>query len=321
MYAGFRGCFVSVLQPIRSQPQEPRSGIRHQVDVGSYHYLHAVSTTTPTGDLTLAHILNAAGVDLADVVVLRHTYTRGGLETAADLTPANVLHYTRRQELNNKVGKTPPRYWMVFMADGAHRSRLITVYENYGEVPAEQTGTLRFFDLRPTDRLSALVRRLVVEWSKDAVNWATTGVSAAAFPVVEIADPEAVPFPGFDRVLVTHGELRDVIEDSRHAAWRTALGSVQGIFLIADTSNGQLYVGKADGGERILWPLDPVRPRRARWQHRPEGPGRLDPTHARHFLFSILRVFGPSVPTTDVDEAESHYKRALLTREHGLNRN
>lgn len=47
----------------------------------------------------------------------------------------------------------------------------------------------------------------------------------------------------------------------------------------------------------------------------------LDPTHARHFQFSLLRVVGPSVPMVEVDEAESHFKRALLTRQHGLNRN
>jgi len=47
----------------------------------------------------------------------------------------------------------------------------------------------------------------------------------------------------------------------------------------------------------------------------------LDPTHVQHFQFSILRVFGPTVPTAEVDETESYYKRALLTREHGLNRN
>jgi len=86
----------------------------------------------------------------------------------------------------------------------------------------------------------------VVEWSRDAVNWAKTGASASLFPVVEIADPEVVPFPGFDHVLITHAELQAVIEDSRYAAWRTALGAVQGIYLIADTSTGQLYVGKAD---------------------------------------------------------------------------
>jgi hypothetical protein len=98
-------------------------------------------------------------------------------------------------------------------------------------------------------------------------------------------------------------------------------GSVQGVYLIADSRNGKLYVGKADGGERIL----------GRWsQYARDGHGGnaalrqlagLDPAHARHFQFSILRVFGPSVPTAEVDEAESHYKRALLTRTHGMKRN
>lgn len=252
---------------------------------------------------------------------MRHTYTAGGLETAADLTPAKVLEYTRWQTLNNKLGKNPPRLWLVLMADGARRSRLLTSYENHGELEVERTATMRKFDLRPSDLLVSLRRRLVVEWSRDPVNWAKTAEQAALFPVVEIADPEAVPFPGFDRVLVSHGELRDVIEDSRYAAWRTALGSVQGIYLIADTSTGQLYVGKADGVERVL----------GRWsQYARDGHGGnlalrqlagLDPTHARHFRFSLLRVFGPSVPAAEVDEAESHFKRALLSREHGLNRN
>ncbi len=139
--------------------------------------------------------------------------------------------------------------------------------------------------------------------------------------MIEIADPEVVPFPGFDRVLTTHAVLQSVVQDSRYAAWQTALGAVQGIYLIADTSTGQLYVGKADGGERIL----------GRWTaYARDGHGGniamrdlagRDPTHPRHFVFSILRVFGPSVPTAEVDEAESHFKRALLTRQHGLNRN
>lgn len=281
----------------------------------------ALDLPTLTGELTLGHILAATGVNLSDVVVVRHTYTVGGLETAADLTADKVLEYTRWQTLNNKLGKTPPRLWLVFMADGARRSRLLTAYENRGELETERTLGLRKFDLHPSDLLSGLRGRLVVEWSRDPVNWAKLAATASTFPVIEIADPEAVPFPGFDRVLVTHGELRDVIEDSRYAAWRTALGSVQGVYLIADTSTGQLYVGKADGGERVL----------GRWsQYARDGHGGnialrqlagLDATHARHFQFSILRVFGPSVPTAEVDEAESHFKRALLTREHGLNRN
>jgi hypothetical protein len=136
---------------------------------------------TLTGDLCLGHLLAATGVDLSDIVVLRHTYTVGGLETASDLTPDLVLDYTRRQGISNKLGKTPPRHWLCFMADGGRRSRLVA-YENHGEVLSERTETLRYFDLRPSQLFSSLVGRLVVEWSRDAVNWAKTGASARYSP-------------------------------------------------------------------------------------------------------------------------------------------
>ncbi len=47
---------------------------------------------------------------------------------------------------------------------------------------------------------------------------------------------------------------------------------------------------------------------------------RVATDHARHLVFSILRVGGSSTPSSEVDPAESHYKRALMTRELGLNR-
>ena len=274
-----------------------------------------------TGELCLGHILEAAGVELSAVVVLRHTYTPSGLASPADVTPPKLLEYVRRQDAGNKLGRTPAALWLNFMADGGRRSRFWTAYENHGEVAEQQTGGLRFFDLRPSTVLSVLSKRLVIEWSPDAVNWAKQGAAAAAFRVVEIADPEVVPFPGFDRVLISFEELLAVVEDSRYRAWRTALGAVQGIYLIADSSTGKLYVGKADGSERIL----------GRWTaYAKDGHGgnvalrdlaQLDASHREHFRFSILRVFGPSVPTAEVDEAEAHYKRSLLTRQWGLNRN
>ncbi len=193
---------------------------------------------------------------------------------------------------------------------------------NHGEIAAQRSGKSRLFDLRPSPALSALRDRLVVEWSKkDAVNRAKIGRSASAFAVVEIADPGRVPFPGFDRVLLTYSELQSLVTDSRYSDWRTALGAVQGIYAISDANSGKLYVGKADGQERIL----------QRWSaYAKDGHGGnvalrdladLDPAHAQHFRFSILRVFGPSVPTPEIDEAESPFKQALLTRQHGLNRN
>lgn len=275
-----------------------------------------------TGELTFGHILASAGIDPKEVVVIRHTYTADGLQSEADLIPEKLLAYTRAQGAgpNHKLGRVPRALWLCFMADGKRRSRYLVAYENHGEILEERTEDLRFFDLRPSDALCGLVNRLVVEWSKDAVNWVKSGESASAFPVVEIADPEIVAFPGFDNVLLTYGELQTMVADSRYAAWRTALGSVQGVYLIADTLDGRLYVGKADGGERIL----------GRWsQYAKDAHGgnvalkelAVDSSRRQHLQFSILRVFGPSVPTVEVDAAEAHYKRAMLTRKFGFNRN
>ncbi len=93
------------------------------------------------------------------------------------------------------------------------------------------------------------------------------------------------------------------------------------LFLIAGTSTGQLYVGKAEGEQRLL----------GRWSsYAKTGHGgnlalreldALEMSHRKHLQFSILRVFSPGTPAADVDAAEAHYKRAFLTRRFGLNRN
>lgn len=106
-----------------------------------------------------------------------------------------------------------------------------------------------------------------------------------------------------------------VMREHRYAAWRTALASVVGIYLITDTRDGRQYIGKADGAESI----------RQRWSaYAANGHGgnvelrNVDPSS---FHYSILRVFDPATPTRVIDEAESHFKLALDTRKHGLNRN
>lgn len=275
------------------------------------------------GALHLGHILVSTGVDQADVVIIRHTFNNDGLRSAGDVTPERVLEYTHQQgvERGHKLGAVPAGRWLVFISDGARRSRFFCAYDNHGEVVEERTGEKRFFALSESDLLRSLRGRLVIEWTPDPINWAKKAAVAASFPVVEIADPEVVPFPGYDRVLLNYDDLRLAVTDSRWAAWQAALGSVQGIYLIADASTGHLYIGKADGRERIL----------GRWvQYVRDGHGGNlalrelagdDADHARHFQFSLLRVYSPSALPSDVDDAEAHFKRAFLSRKFGLNRN
>ena len=165
------------------------------------------------------------------------------------------------------------------------------------------------------------VRLTHPEWTKDAVNWAKSGAQASQFEVVEVADRTAVPFPGFDKVLIDYVTLQQVVVELQYSAWRVALSSVKGIYLTADTHDGSLYVGKADGADGV-W---------GRWKsYAADGHGgnvamhelaKLDANHPQRYQFSLLQVFGPATSSTDIDRAEEHWKRALLSRRFGMNQN
>lgn len=268
--------------------------------------------------LTLELIMRSAGIDPAAAQVIRHAFVRpdehsGHSGIHADSTDAEILQYTSQQSAKQRVFPvTPPRIWIVFIKEGGDRARLWSVVENRGETSND--GSRRIFDIAKSNHLADLRNRLVIGW-RSPRTWRLNGPTAAGYPVLEIADAQPVPFQGFDSLVLDHAQLQAVMREHRYASWRTALASVNGIYLITDTRDGRQYVGKADGAESI----------RQRWNaYAANGHGgnvelrSLDPTS---FRFSLLRVFDPATPNRVIDEAESHFKNALDTRKHGLNRN
>jgi len=267
--------------------------------------------------LTLGPILLDAGIDIPDALVIRHAYVQDddcGLPGIhADSTDAEILAYTNNQSVSARnFPAVPPRYWVVFIRDGGDQARLWSVMENRGELSND--GVRRIFELVESEHMADLGRRLVIGW-KLPRRWWMYGAAAARYPILGIADAEPIPFPGFDRLVLAYEQLQAVMREHRYASWRTALASVVGIYLITDTRDGRHYVGKADGAESI----------RQRWTaYSTNGHGgnvelrNLDPSS---FRFSLLRVFDPATPAREIDIAESHFKIALDTRRHGLNRN
>jgi hypothetical protein len=268
--------------------------------------------------VTLHPILLDAGVHLPDALVIRHAYVREHADSGlkgihADSTDAEILEYTRSQSADaQRFPRTPPRFWVVFIREGGDRARFWAVVENRGEVSDD--GTLRLFDLVVSKHMADLRERLVVGW-RSPRSWWMRALTAATYPVVGIEDAQPVAFPGFDRLVVDYAQLQAVMEEQRYASWRTALASVVGIYLITDTRDGRQYVGKADGVENI----------RQRWHaYAVNGHGGnvgLRGLNPSSFRYSLLRVFDPSTPVSVIDAAESHFKVALDSRRHGLNRN
>lgn len=250
--------------------------------------------------------------------MIRHAYVKEHTDTGlpgihADSTADEILTYTSQQSAKPRIFPVnPPQLWVVFIREGGDRARLWSVVENRGEVSKD--GALRTFDLVASEHLADLRNRLVIGW-RSPRTWRLNGPTAAGYPVMEIADAQPVPFPGFDRLVLDHAQLEAVMREHRYAAWRTALSSVVGIYLITDTRDGRQYVGKADGAESI----------RQRWSaYAANGHGdnvELRGLDASMFRFSLLRVFDPTTPTREIDATESHFKSALDSRKHGLNRN
>jgi hypothetical protein len=69
-----------------------------------------ISAITSAGDLTLGHVLQAAGVsDAKDVIALRHTI-RSNDAALQDRSEQGALEYTRRGVEANILPKNPPSY-------------------------------------------------------------------------------------------------------------------------------------------------------------------------------------------------------------------
>lgn len=266
--------------------------------------------------LTFAGIMASAGIEPAETLVIRHAYVPlhrdGSPGIHADSSDDELLAYTRVQSISARTfPKAPPQVWVVFLPEGGDRARLWRVVINHGEI--ERNDETRTFDLEVSDEMSDLRNRLVIAW-RSPRTWRVNASTAAPYQVMEIADAQPVRFPGFDALVLGHPQLQAVVREHRYATWRTALSSVCGIYLITDTRDGRHYVGKADGAENIL----------QRWTaYATNGHGGnvelrgLDPSS---FRFSVLRVFDPTTPEPVVNAAESHFKNALDSRRHGLNR-
>ena len=116
-------------------------------------------------------------------------------------------------------------------------------------------------------------------------------------------------------------ELRTIVRQEV-ASWRSALGSVSGVYVITDVQNGKQYVGSAWGAGGV-W---------GRWcAYARSGHGgskelrtllaKRGAKYARHFQFAVLEVCDINASKEHVISREAHWKEVLQTRPFGYNSN
>lgn len=186
--------------------------------------------------------------------------------------------------------------------------------------PEMFNGTDYYFDIQKISLLGDLVDRLIIDWGKSAISWCQWANNAK--PVLAIQEKPKMIFAGYENVVLTYQDLKEIVEDPiLYENWTTALVSVYAIYLITDTTDGKQYVGSAYGKNGLL----------GRWKTYVETKHGNDkgikelicnfPERYQNFQFSILQILPKTLTDDEVIQYESLYKRKLLSREFGLNEN
>lgn len=176
-----------------------------------------------------------------------------------------------------------------------------------------------YYNLEPSNLLSAYKNRLVIDWGRSQT-YIQTKIDKE---ITEIYPKGFVSqFPGWDKVHISFKELTEIIKNpDGNKDWHEYLSRHAGVYVIFDSSSGMQYVGSAYGGNG-LW---------TRWSgyartgHNGNKALRAlakkNPEFADNFTFSLHHVFPRTVSKNDVLHYESLLKNKLGSRAYGLNEN
>lgn len=129
-------------------------------------------------------------------------------------------------------------------------------------------------------------------------------------------------FNGYQNVSLTYTELQYIINNTE-PSWKLALSSVKAVYVITDTSNGELYIGSAYGTGGLL----------NRWNeyinNLTGGNKKFEELVAvngkeyiqNNFKYSILEIFDTKTKDEYIVERENYWKNVFETRNFGMNWN
>lgn len=290
-------------------------------------------TTAPLSTLaadgkTLCQLLLERGVDISKqrVVLYRHKDQKYPLIKHIG-TPALAL-YQANQKMPEMLGTLVLSFfghredyglllgaWKVTgvmpTSEALNKGLLNGTFEKLGDEPSY------FHILEEVDLLQQERLKLEIYFNPPAIVWRRVLKPKNSYPVRLLPDCP-VPFPGLNNVSLVMSELRIALTDP---VWQRELSAIFAIYLITDEQSGRQYVGSAYGGQGLWQRWDDY----VRTGHGNnvelihalmEAPGREN-----EFRFTLLETLPTSTEPAAVIARESHWKIALGSRTHGLNRN
>jgi hypothetical protein len=269
--------------------------------------------------MKLADLIQLARVNLDDLKI--------HCATGANPTPLEAFFagsFREWQEHQNQKNFQCKHILSLIHLGGA-RWLFAGIYEVLGVAPEECKTTICYrYSTREIEGLDHLTGRAIVEFNKTfRASYLRGKKYVDQLRVVAIREQRMTigDFPGFNGILLSHAMLGTIVRES-NPSWRAALSNVAGVYLIIDISTGKQYVGSAYGGDGI-W---------QRWtEYAKSGHGgnaelrallkQEGAEHAQYFQFTLLEVCDINSSDEQIIGRETHWKKVLMSREFGLNKN
>ena len=266
-------------------------------------------------------LLREEGVDPGDVKLVRHQDTRyRGRPTPYQLWLADDGKFEFYQRIQGRFVFNDATMLASFVATPFDETLFVGLYDikNVGAVApgtidfisgADVSG-LHLYELQLSPKLNEYRGRLIIDWGPGFRSWVQRARNKDK-AVIEIRRTASnPPFPGFLDLQASLSTLAVV-----PSAWRTALSSVNGIYLLVCPVSGKQYVGLAHGAGGF-W---------GRWEeYVASGHGgnkRMLDIPASDYRVSVLEVAPSSADIEALAKMESRWKQKLLSRQFGLNAN
>ena len=269
--------------------------------------------------MKLTDLIQLARVDLADFKI--------HCATGANPTPLEAFFDgTFRQWQEHQTQKNfQCKRILSLIHLGGTKWLFAGVYEVLGVALGKwKPTTCYMYSTQEVDGLEHLTGRAVVEFNKTfRASYLRGKKYVDQLGVVAIREQRMTigDFPGFNGIRLSHAILGTIVREL-NPSWRAALSNVAGVYLITDTSTGKHYVGSAYGGDGI-W---------QRWiAYATTGHGgnkelrallkKEGTKHAQFFQFTLLEVCDINSSDEQIISRETHWKKVLMSREFGLNKN
>ncbi|GAB5437315.1 MAG: hypothetical protein FalmKO_24400 [Falsiruegeria mediterranea] len=188
-------------------------------------------------------------------------------------------------------------------------ARLPALFDETAPPEYDEADHLRY-DLERLGAFDDLEGKVVIEWGGGTRAWSQWPARQPK-PILELrARSIEEPFPGFAKFASSVDEVALLPE-----AWRGALSSVQGVYLLVCPETGEQYVGSAysNGGFMQRW---------SEYAANGHGGNKLLVNRQKvNYAVSILEVASPDMSPSDIIHREAAWKVKLGSRAHGLNAN